>query len=154
MKSGQSAFRRCDNDERPAEHSAMQPLTVEEELAALEAGTLDPATFPHREHLRLAFEMLQRHTFAEAAVRFSRGLRCVTAAAGKPEIYNETITIGFLAIIGERQARQRCKDWLEFIARNGDLADKRILERWYETTLLKSEVARTTFVLPPAQNAD
>jgi hypothetical protein len=121
---------------------------VEEELLALEEGRLDPATFPHREHVRLGFEMLRRHSFAEAAVRFTRGLRAITAKAGRPEVYNETITIAFLALIGERLARGPKLDWARFISDNPDLAEKNILERWYEADVLKSATARSTFLLP------
>jgi len=127
--------------------------SIGEELLALEEGTLDPDAFPHLEHVRLGFEMLCRHSFADAAVRFSKGLRRITAAAGKPEIYSETITIAFLALIGERLAAQGSTDWAEFIGQNPELADKNILTRWYEPEELKSEIARATFVLPRAKDS-
>ncbi|MGZ5001862.1 MAG: hypothetical protein ACXWFY_02425 [Chthoniobacterales bacterium] len=128
----------------------MNALLVEEELRALEEGRIDPKAFPHREHVRLGFEMLRRYSFAEAAARFSRGLRSIAAGAGHPEVYNETITVAFLALIGERLALQSCTDWAAFISANHDLSDKNILERWYEKAELKSEIARRTFVLPKA----
>ena len=102
----------------------------------------------HREHVRLGFEMLRRHSFAEAAARFAGGLRAITVKAGKPEVYNETITVAFLALIGERLAREPRTEWLEFISANQDLADKNVLEHWYDGAELKSEIARRTFVLP------
>ena len=34
--------------------------SVDEELVALETGALDPARFPHPEHVRLGDEMLGR----------------------------------------------------------------------------------------------
>lgn len=122
---------------------------IEAELRSLEGGWLDPAAFPHREHVRFAFEMLRRHSFAEAAVRFAHGLRLLATKAGHPEIYHETITIAFLALIGERLERDRDVSWPDFLARNADLADKSILERWYTPGELRSEVARRTFCLPP-----
>jgi hypothetical protein len=60
--------------------------TVDDELRALETGALDPALFPHPEHVRLAYEMLGRHPFGEAVTRFSRGLRLLAAKAGRPEM--------------------------------------------------------------------
>lgn len=125
--------------------------TIEKELGDLESGRLDPEQFPHREHVRLGFEMLRRYSFAEAALRFGNGLRRLTEKVGKPEVYNETITIAFLALIGERLARNAQSDWAEFIAANSELADKKILERWYDAGELKSEIARKTFVLPVAR---
>ncbi len=109
---------------------------------------IDLCAFPHLEHVRLGFEMLRHYPFAEAALRFGNGLRRLTSNAGKPEVYSETITVAFLALIGERMAGLRSKEWPEFIAANGDLSDKNILERWYDAAELKSEIARQTFVLP------
>ena len=122
--------------------------TIADELRALEAGALDPSQFPHQEHVRLAYGMLERYPFGEAVARFSRGLKLVTAKAGRPEVYHETITVAFLAVIGERRARSVAKSWAEFKEHNGDLLDKRCLERWYPAEQLKSDMARRTFCLP------
>jgi hypothetical protein len=117
-------------------------------LLAFETGTLDPAMFPHREHVRLGYEMLGRYPFGEAVYRFSRGLRMLAAKAGRPEIYHETITVAFLALIGERRARAKHADWCEFKADNDDLLNKGCLERWYDAEQLGSDLARRTFCLP------
>ncbi|HEV2286029.1 MAG TPA: hypothetical protein VGR80_08300, partial [Steroidobacteraceae bacterium] len=65
-------------------------------------GETDAARFPHREHLRMAFEMLARHDFPESVLHYSRALRAMTARAGKPEAFHQTVTIAFLALIAER----------------------------------------------------
>ncbi len=122
--------------------------TIEDELCALEEGRIDQKVFPHREHVRLGFEMLRRHSFAEAAARFARGLRAITVNAGEPEVYNETITVAFLSLIGERLAREPQIAWTQFISDNDDLADKNILAFWYHPSELNSSIARATFVLP------
>lgn len=119
-----------------------------DELLTLETGALDPAMFPHSEHARLGYEMLGRYPFGEAVTRFSRGLRLIAAKSGRPEAYHETITVAFLALIGERRAGARHADWCEFKANNSDLLDKRCLERWYEAEQLGSDLARQTFCLP------
>ena len=124
-------------------------METEEELRALEEGRIDLKAFAHREHVRLAFEMLRRYPFAEAALRFGNGLRRLTSKAGKPEVFHETITLAFLALIAERLEREPPpNEWTDFIARHGELLDKNILERWYQPAELKSEIARRTFVLP------
>jgi hypothetical protein len=102
-----------------------------DELLALETGALDPAMFPHPEHVRLGYEMLGRYPFGEAVTRFSRGLRLIAAKGGRPEAYHETITVAFLTLIGERRARANHADWCEFKANNSDLLDRRCLEHWY-----------------------
>ncbi len=122
--------------------------TVEEQLAGLEAGELDLAVFPHAEHVRLAYEMLGRYSFAEGLARYSRGLKLLTAAAGKPEVYHETLTVAFLALVGERRALAQQTGWREFIAAHADLLDKRCIEFWYNHEQLGSDVARRTFCLP------
>lgn len=121
---------------------------VGDELLALEMGTLDPAMFPHREHLRLGYEMLGRYPFGDAVARFSRGLRLMAAKGGRPEVYHETITVAFLALIGERRARGGHDSWDDFKENNGDLLHKDCLERWYDAKDLRSDVARKAFCLP------
>jgi hypothetical protein len=119
-----------------------------EDLRALETGALDPSAFPHSEHVRLAYEMLERYPFGEAVARFSRGVKLLAAKAGRPEIYHETITVAFLAVIGERRARAKYEIWTEFKANNSDLFDKRCLGKWYGAEQLGSDLARQTFCLP------
>jgi hypothetical protein len=119
-----------------------------DELRALETGTLDPSAFPHPEHVRLAYGMLERYPFGEALMRFSRGLKLLAAKAGRPEVYHETITVAFLALIGERRASGQDESWCEFKANNSDLFDKRCLEKWYGAAQLGSDLARRTFCLP------
>jgi hypothetical protein len=125
--------------------------TTADELRALETGALDPGKFPHQEHVRLAYGMLERYPFGEAVARFSRGVKLLAAKAGRPEVYHETITVAFLAVIGERRARSLSNSWVEFKEHNNDLLDKRCLERWYDTEQLGSDLARRTFCLPQAR---
>ena len=119
-----------------------------EELRTFETGQLDPARFPHAEHLRFGYEMLERYPFGEAISRFSRGLKLLAGKAGKPEIYHETITVAFLALINERRAGGVTQSWGEFKANNADLFDKRCLEKWYDAGQLQSGLARQIFCLP------
>lgn len=122
--------------------------SIEDELLALETGALDPAQFPHAEHVRLGYEMLGRYPFGEALKRFSQGLRLLAANGGRPEIYHETITVAFLAMIGERRVRGGYDSWEDFRNNNDDLLHKRCLEKWYDAEDLRSDVARKTFCLP------
>src|ERR1043165_8017271 len=97
---------------------------TEDERDRFVAGKIDPAAFPHAEHLRLAYEMLARHAFTEAVSYFSRGLKKLAAKSGRPQLYHDTITVAFLALVGERRAQSACPDWKSFIAENNDLLDK------------------------------
>ncbi len=127
---------------------ALRRKAATEELDALETGALDPARFPHSEHVRLGYEMLGHHSFGVAVDRFSRGLRLLAAKAGRPQVYHETITVASLALINERRARGDAQDWPAFKRTNADLFDKRCLEKWYGAEQLGSDLARRTFCLP------
>jgi len=120
----------------------------EAELATLIHGEIDPRKFPHSEHLRFAYEMLARHSFAETVSLFSAGLKKLAAKSGRPELYHDTITIAYLSLVAERRAQSQARDWTAFIAENGDLLEKSCLERWYERRRLTSDLARQNFVLP------
>jgi hypothetical protein len=117
-------------------------------LADFEAGRVDPARFSHREHVRVGYELLERHPFPEALLHLARGLRRLAAKAGKPEVYHETITAAFLALISERRLRDAYAGFEDFAVRNPDLFRKQLLEEIYEPEALRSAVARMTFILP------
>jgi hypothetical protein len=58
------------------------------DLARFVLGEIPAAGFPHREHVRMAFEMLRRHDFAETTLYFSRALRSMAQQAGKPHAFH------------------------------------------------------------------
>jgi hypothetical protein len=118
------------------------------ELERFVRGEIDPGAFPHREHVRMAFEMLRRHDFAETVWHFSRTLRAMATRAGKPQAFNQTVTIAFLSLIAERMERSSAVDFAEFVRAHPEMLDKTTLSRWYRPQQLASEIARRTFVLP------
>ena len=111
-------------------------------------GEVDPGSFPHREHVRMGFEMLRRHNFEEAALHYCGALRAMTARAGKPMAFHQTITIAFLALIAERIDSGDYADFDAFANANADLFEKSALSRWYPAERLATEAARRTFLLP------
>ena len=111
-------------------------------------GEADAANFPHREHVRMAFEMLRRHDFAETAWLYLRALRLMTARVGKPEAFNQTTTIAFLSLIAERMERGGAPNFAAFVRAHPEMLDKRARSRWYRPDQLATEIARRTFVLP------
>jgi len=122
------------------------------ELERFVRGEIAAAGFAHREHVRMAFEMLRRHDFAETALHFSRALRTLGQQAGEPQAFNQTVTIAFLSLIAERLDGGEWPDFAAFARDNPDLLEKGALARWYRPERLASERARRTFLLPePAQ---
>lgn len=118
------------------------------ELLRFVRGECDSADFPHREHVRMAFEMLRRHDFVETALHYSRALRTMAERAGKPQAFHHTITIAFLALIGERMLDGGHENFDAFERENGDLFEKTVLARRYSRERLASAAARRSFLLP------
>jgi|SRR5580698_6859914 hypothetical protein len=119
-------------------------------LAAFLARAIDNRTFRHADHVRVAFALLARHEFAEAAATFCEALKDIAARAGKPEAFHTTITIAFLAVIAERRAAADYPDFAAFAHANPDLMTKAVLQAWYAPARLASDMARKTFILPEA----
>ena len=118
------------------------------ELERFMEGEMDPRRFPHREHVRMSFEMLTVYDFPESVLRYSRSLQRMTARAGVPQLFNQTITVAFLALVAERMQSGGHIDFAAFAAANPDLLDSSILKRWYSPERLSSGSARRVFVLP------
>jgi hypothetical protein len=119
--------------------------------AALErflAHAQEPAGFHHSDHVRIAFEILRRYPFLEAAQLYALGLKAIAAKAGRPELYHETITLAFLSLIAERMAEGGQEDFEAFVVAFPDLLNKTCLEKWYAPARLNSAIARRVFVLP------
>jgi hypothetical protein len=111
-------------------------------------GETDARMFPHEQHVRMGFEMLRRHDFAETAYLYSCALRALVERAGRPQVFNQTVTIAFLSLIAERMQIGNVADFADFAARNLDLFDKSVLSRWYRPERLATEIARSGFILP------
>lgn len=128
-------------------------------LAAFEGGTLPEEAFHHRDHIRLAWLMLQEAPLAAALPRFTAGLQRFAARHGKAGLYHETITWAYFFLIhermrrgapGARQPAAAAATWEEFAAANPDLLTWRpsILGAYYREETLRSDLARASFVLP------
>lgn len=118
------------------------------ELDQFLRGEVDLGDFPHREHVRMGFEMLGRYDFAQTAFRYSNALRAMTQRVGKAEAFHQTVTIAFLALIAERLHARAYPDFAAFAAANPDLMSRAALARWYSPQRLATDAARATFLLP------
>jgi hypothetical protein len=115
-----------------------------------ERGAIAAENFHHADHVRLAFAYLSEYPPLTALGRFREALKRFAAAQGKARLYHETITCAFFFLIHERMASCESSDWEQFASRNPDLLiwKNRILSRYYREATLKSDLARTVFVLP------
>ena len=135
----------------------MSALPDQAFVDAFLACTLPPDQFHHADHLRLAWLLLRREPwpfalarFCEGLERFCEGLERYAISLGQAGLYHETITVAYLLLIHERQAREEAASFEEFARKNPDLLRWRpsVLDRYYRKETLGSDLARRTFVLP------
>jgi hypothetical protein len=122
-------------------------MTDQEFIAAYTAGQLEPAGFDHRAHLRAAFLLLRSRPFLEACIAMRDGLQALAGKLGKPDLYHETVTVAFMALVAGRMPAES-SDWDSFIAQHPALCERGLLDAYYSTALLASGAARKTFAMP------
>lgn len=132
-------------------------MTNRQFLAAFENGTLPAERFHHADHVRAAWLMLRKEAPAAALGRFSAALKRFAAINKKADLYHETITWAYLLLVNERmEIGGRSAGWEEFTASNPDLMTWRpsVLDRYYTSETLGSDLARRSFVLPDRVSGD
>jgi len=118
-------------------------------LMRLEGGTLSPAEFSHRGHLRAGFLYLRTHDFPGACVAMKRSISAFAAALGKSTLYHETMTVAYLALIAERLAEEPAGlEFVDLLRRYPELESREYFRRYYPAGELDTPEARSTFVLP------
>jgi hypothetical protein len=126
-------------------HILEATMTDQDFIDAFVAGRLAPAGFDHCAHLRAAFLLLRSRPFLEACIAMRDGLQALAGKLGKPDLYHETVTVAFMALVAERGPEG---DWDGFIARHPELSERGLLDGWYSKALLASGAARKTFTMP------
>lgn len=87
-------------------------MTDQQFIEALEAGEIDPSEFSHESHVRLAFLRLQAHALELAVNRVRSDLQAFAARAGRPQIYDDTLTLRWIERI--RSCMREGDDWMTF----------------------------------------
>ena len=125
-------------------------MTGVELIDRFERGLSPDDSFRHADHVQLAFAYLSQYPVLQALDRFAAALKRFAASRGKSQLYHETISYSYFFLIRERMARGAVTDWEEFARQNPDLLISKdgILSRYYHEATLKSDLARTVFLLP------
>jgi hypothetical protein len=111
------------------------------------SGTLD--SFPHRDHVRTAYLLLGAHDFDTATDVLSDRIRAMAAAAGQPDKFHTTRTVAWMrlvALASEIDGPHSSSD--DFLVRQPELLNSRLLDVYYSPDLLNSSDARARFVEP------
>ena len=126
----------------------MTPANSLSLLERFEQQEIPAQEFCHRDHIQVAFEILDKYEFIHACARYASTIRALAENVGAPDKYNTTITIAFMSVIAERKSKMEKSGFESFIADNPDLFERNALEDWYSHERLNSAAARRHFLMP------
>jgi hypothetical protein len=118
------------------------------DLSTLRAIMERRGRFGHSEHLELAWGFLVSYSFEEAAGRTVSAIRHVATLHGASDRYHDTITRAWVRLVAVHMSRGHADSFDEFIAENGGLLDRDLLERHYSSETLWSDAARQRWTEP------
>ncbi len=112
-------------------------------------GSLPPARFHHRDHLRLAWVLIRRRGAAEAAGAITSGIRHYAAAHGQSGLYHETLTRFWIGLVAHMiEARPAIDDFDAFLAAFPLALDKGLPWRHWSQAALGDAASRTSWIEP------
>jgi hypothetical protein len=117
-------------------------------IEALESGHPPGGAFGHREHLRLAWILIDRDGLDAATAEIERRLRHLAEAHGMPEKYNRTMTLFWVRLVAHVAARTPAATSTEFLEAEEWLLNPGLARRHYSAELLSSPLARAAWVAP------
>jgi hypothetical protein len=130
-------------------------LTHQELYTALRDNKLDPGSFDHESHIRLAWYYLSRWPYDKACERFNRHFLRFIVKAGAEGKYHKTITDALLQLIASHLEDEQCRsDWEYFKQEAPPLFVDAygLLQRFYSIELLESDMARKEFKQPDVKD--
>ncbi len=118
-------------------------------LQAFEDGTLSPAEFSHRGHIRMAWLYLQAYGWEEGIIHIRIGIQRFAARLGATNKYHETITVFWVRVVHHMITEQpQIASFDDYLVAFPQILDSHLIERHYSTELLKSPLARQQWVEP------
>lgn len=118
---------------------------------ALRDGELDPESFDHESHVRLAWYYLTHWSYDEALEQFNQDFLRFIVSAGAESKFHKTITEALLQLIASHLGEEQCRsDWEYFKQDAAPLFTDAfgLLKRFYSHELLTSETARRKYTNP------
>lgn len=119
-------------------------------IQAFEDLSLHPLSFDHEAHVRLAWVYLRKFNLIISIEKYTWGLKKLTRHYGLDGKYHETISWFYMILINERRTLMLATDFASFKKDNPDLFDSKsgVLQQYYSKSILASDFARNTFILP------
>ena len=114
------------------------------------AGRIEPGAFDHRAHIRLAYTFLAEHDTETALTLMRAALLAFIRRNDVPVAkYHETLTRAWILAVRHFMAMTPATESsAEFIARNPQMLDAKIMLTHYSAEVLFSPEARARFVEP------
>ncbi len=117
--------------------------------SAFEACTITPLQFNHEAHVRLAYVYLVESGLESAVQRMRETLLHFLERNGIPRSkFHETITCAWVLAVRHFMDRSTSTSSADFIAKNQELLDSKIMLTHYSASVLFSSDARASFVEP------
>ena len=104
--------------------------------------------FSHREHLELAWSYLRLYSIDEAAAVMVAAIRHVARLHGAEDKYHETMTRAWLHFVAVHIQRWGADSFEEFLQRNHELLDSKLIQHFYSRGVILSEAARASWTAP------
>lgn len=104
--------------------------------------------FGHRQHVHLTWLAVRRFGTDAAVGVVSEGIARTARYAGVPQKYNATVSRAWVELVGHHAAQADAADFGSFAERHPALLDKKLLTRFYRSSTLASDRARTGWVQP------
>ena len=107
--------------------------------------------FGHRQHVHVTWLAVRRYGTTAATDLVSDGIRGVARCHGAPQKYNATVSRAWVELVGHHAEHSRAADFDAFADQNTALLDKKLLARFYRSSTLAGDAARTGWVEPDLQ---
>lgn len=118
-------------------------------LEAFHDCTLSSEDFRHRDHLRLAWFVLRRHSLEETLHLLSNGIRKYAISKGATTKYNETLTQFWISLMNHAiRARNSPREFDQFLNAFPILENKQLPFRHWRPETLNSDAARSNWLEP------
>lgn len=129
---------------------AHPPLTDSEFEEQFSNCTLDPSSFDHKAHIRLAWILISRFGEEKAGEIACSQIRNFAIANGAKEKFNKTVTVAAVKAVHHFMLRSESTDFESFINENPRLVHsfKELLGHHYSADIFRSEQARMKYLEP------
>jgi hypothetical protein len=128
-------------------HKQLTDTELEEKFAN---GTLNPALFDHKAHVRLAWIHISRYGLEKAIENMCAQIRRFAEAHGDKDKFNMTVTVAAVRAVNHFMLRSGARDFESFIKEHPRLIHsfRELLSHHYTTNILRSETAKREYLEP------